>query len=175
MIFSMEQSVPVLERTPATLRALLAGLPPEWLQSTEGPGTWSPYDVVGHLLHGERANWIPRVEHLLTQGAAQPFPPFDREAMFEASQGRSLSDLLDEFAAARTASLARLDALALTAADLDRRGRHPQFGDVTLGQLLATWVVHDLTHLSQIVRVLAHQHADAVGPWRAYLSVLTPR
>lgn len=171
----MEQSVPVLERTPATLRALLAGLPAEWLQANEGPGTWSPYDVVGHLLHGERANWIPRVEHLLAHGAAQPFPPFDREAMFEASQGQSLADLLDEFAAARTASLARLDALALAAADLERRGRHPQFGEVTLGQLLATWVVHDLTHLSQIVRVLAHQHADAVGPWRAYLSVLTSR
>lgn len=157
------------------LAALLSDLPQEWVGATEGPGTWSPFDVVGHLIHAERTNWMPRVEHLLRHGDAVPFPPFDREAMFAASKGRTLDELLETFATLRHESLDRLSALHLTDADLDRRGRHPEFGVVTLRQQLATWVAHDLGHVSQIVRVMARQHRDAVGPWRAYLSILAPR
>ncbi len=175
MIATLDTALPVLERTPATLRALVGELPEAWLRATEGPRTWSPFDVVGHLIHAERVNWIPRMEHLLRHGTSEPFPTFDREAMFEASRGRTISELLTEFEALRAASLARLRAMAPGPDDLEKRGTHPEFGDVTLGQLLATWTVHDLTHISQIVRVMAHQYADAVGPWRAYLSVLEPR
>jgi hypothetical protein len=128
--------------------------------------------VVGHLIHGERTDWVPRVEHILRHGDAVPFPPFDREAMFEASKGRSPAELLDTFQQARAGSLERLEALGLTTADLERRGRHPEFGVVTLGEHLATWVAHDLSHIGQVVRVMARQYSTAVGPWRAYLSAL---
>lgn len=174
MEYHVDDALPVLRRTPATLRALLHDLPPCWIDATEGPGTWSPYDVVGHLIHGERVNWLPRVEHLLQHGETTPFPPFDREAMFVASRGRSLGDLLETFDELRSVGLGRLADLALTGADLDCRGRHPEFGVVTLRQLLATWVTHDLTHVAQVVRIMARQYADAVGPWNAYLSVLRP-
>lgn len=172
MEFRFDTAIPVLERTPRTLRGLLHDLPRHWTTATEGPGTWSPYDVIGHLIHGERADWIPRVEHVLQHGDAVPFPPFDREAMFSASNGQSIEQLLDRFGALRQASLARLETLALTEADLNRTGLHPAFGVVTLRQHLATWVAHDMSHISQIVRVMAHQYQDAVGPWRAYLSIL---
>ena len=172
MDFQLLHARPVLERTPAVMRSLLLDLPAEWTSGNEGPNTWSPYDVVGHLIHAERADWIPRVEHILQHGDLVGFPPFDREAMFSASAGRSLSELLDEFASLRKISLECLDALDLTDADLARTGRHPEFGVVTLAQHLSTWVVHDLTHVNQIVRVMAKQYGDAVGPWRAYLSVL---
>ena len=172
MTFRFDDGLPVLQRTPGTLRALLQDLPPAWTDVTEGPGTWSPFDVVGHLIHGERTDWVPRVEHILRHGDAVPFPAFDREAMFAASRGRPLAELLDTFDRLRTDSLARLAALNLTDADLARCGLHPQFGVVTMGQHLATWVAHDLTHISQVVRVMARQYAGAVGPWRAYLSIL---
>ena len=175
MTYRFEDATAVLRRTPGVLDQLLRGLPEAWSMSTEGPNTWSPYDVVGHLIHAERTNWLPRIEHLLNVGEAAAFPPFDREAMFAASKGKSLGVLLDAFAQARRESLARFERLGLSERDLTRRGTHPQFGPVTLGQLLSTWVVHDLTHLSQVVRVMAHQYGDAVGPWSAYLSVLTPR
>lgn len=175
MDFRYDDALPVLQRTPNVLRSLLFGLPDAWLQANEGDGTWTPFDVVGHLIHAERADWIPRVEHLLQHGGAVPFPPFDREAMFEASRGRSLGELLDAFERLRAESLDRLTALRLGAGDLARTGRHPEFGVVTLGQHLATWVAHDLTHISQVVRVMAHQYSAAVGPWRAYLSILRPR
>jgi hypothetical protein len=173
--FRFDEAVPVLQRTPEVLQTLLGDLPDAWIGATEGPRTWSPFDVVGHLIHGERTDWLPRVEHILRHGDTLPFPPFDREAMFAASRGRSLRELLDTFAAERTTSLARLASLKLTEADLERRGRHPEFGVVTLGQHLSTWVAHDLTHLAQIVRVMAWRYSDAVGPWRAYLSILKPR
>ena len=172
MEYRFVDAVPVLRRTPFVLTELLRDLPAPWIAATEGPGTWSPYDVVGHLIAGERTDWVPRVEHILRHGDAVPFPPFDREAMFTSSKGRSLAELLDEFAELRTRSLARLVAMNLTDDDLTRTGRHPAFGPVTLGQHLATWVAHDLTHISQIVRVMAHQYASAVGPWQAYLSIL---
>ena len=172
MDFDFDEGVPVLRRTPVVLRALLQDLPGPWIGATEGPGTWSPFDVVGHLIHGERTDWMPRVEHLLRHGDAVAFPTFDREAMFAASRGLSLGELLDTFARLRAGSLDRLAALGLTEADLARRGRHPELGAVTLGQHLSTWVAHDLSHLGQVVRVMARQYTAAVGPWKAYLSIL---
>jgi hypothetical protein len=170
--FQFEEALPVLRRSPAVLRALLLDLPGPWIGANEGPGTWSPFDVVGHLIHGDRTDWMPRVEHMLRHGDAVAFPAFDREAMFVASRGLSLSELLETFAQLRAESLDRLVALGLTTADLARRGRHPELGVVTLGQHLATWVAHDLSHVSQVVRVMARQYSREVGPWRAYLSIL---
>ena len=175
MEFRFEDALPVLRTTPDVLRTLLRELPVAWIHAIEGPGSWSPYDIVGHLIHGERTDWIPRVEHILRHGDAVVFPAFDREAMFGASRGRSLADLLDTFDQLRKESLTRLEALALSNVDLARHGQHPEFGQVTLGQHLATWVVHDLGHIRQVVRVMARQYSDAVGPWRAYLPVLEPR
>ncbi len=172
MEFRFDDALPVLKRTPVVLRALLLDLPVPWIEATEGSGTWSPFDVVGHLIHADRANWMPRIEHMFTHGDTVPFPAFDREAMFAASKGLSLNHLLETFGQLRTENLNRLVALGLTEADLARRGRHPEFGVVTLRQQLATWVVHDLNHLSQVVRVMARQYSTAVGPWRAYLSIL---
>ncbi len=173
--FRWDEALPVLRRTPATLRALLLGLPDAWTRATEGPGTWSPFDVVGHLIHGERTDWVPRVEHILRHGDAVSFPAFDREAMLAASRGLTLAELLDTFERLRRESLERLAALSLTEADLERTGRHPELGVVTMRQHLATWVAHDLTHLVQIERVMARRCANAVGPWRAYLSILRER
>jgi hypothetical protein len=172
MEFRFEEALPVLRRTPSVLRVLLLELPAAWTEATEGPATWSPFDVVGHLIHGERTDWVPRVEHMLRHGDSVVFPVFDREAMFSASKGRSLSELLDTFERLRTESLTRLGELKLTDADLARQGRHPEFGVVTMRQHLATWVAHDLGHIRQVVRVMARQYSDAVGPWRAYLSIL---
>lgn len=172
--FNLADAVAVLERTPASLSALLAGLPESWVRATEGEGTWSPYDVVGHLIHGERADWIPRARHILS-GDARPFEPFDRSAQFAESRGKEMGELLATFAELRRESLAALSGMNLTGADMVRRGRHPDFGEVTLGQLLATWVVHDLDHVGQIARTMAKAYAVAVGPWSAYLSILRDR
>jgi uncharacterized damage-inducible protein DinB len=170
--FSLDEAVPVLRQTPAVLRAWLGELPDSWTASNEGGDTWSPYDIVGHLIHGERTDWIPRAELLLTHGESRPFTPFDRFAQFQESRGKSLSQLLDTFSELRAQSLTRLESLRLTPADLERRGRHPELGPVTLGQLLATWVAHDLNHLGQIARVMGRQYTGAVGPWLAYLPLL---
>jgi hypothetical protein len=172
MDYRLADALPVLERTPATLRELLSGLPDDWVRATEGPDTWSPFDVVGHLVHGERTDWVPRVEHMIEHGDAVPFPPFEMDAMFEASKGLTLDELLDTFATLRAQSLERLVALGLTDADLARKGLHPEFGTVTMAQHLSTWVAHDLGHIAQIVRVMARQYTDAVGPWRRYLSII---
>lgn len=172
--FNLEEGVAILERTPASLRALLTGLPDTWVRATEGEGTWSPYDVIGHLVHGERTDWMPRVRHILA-GESRPFKPFDRTAQFTESQGKSLSELLEGFAELRRESLAALLAMNLTSADLARTGQHPAFGQVTLAQLLATWVVHDLDHVVQVARTMAKVYTHAVGPWSAYLSVLRDR
>ena len=169
---TMNQTVALLERTPRTLDALLRDLPDEWTRVNEGPNTWSPYDIVGHLIHGERTDWIPRAKVILECGETRAFERFDRLAQERESQGRSLAQLLDEFARVRSKSLDDLRALNLQPSDLERRGTHPVFGSVTLGQLLATWAAHDLTHLHQISRVMAHQYRDAVGPWTVFLGVL---
>jgi hypothetical protein len=172
MDFELKDGTAVLERTPHALRALLDGLPSAWTDATEGPNTWSPYVVVGHLIHAERADWIPRARIILAQGDDRRFTPFDREAQFRESAGKSLAELLDEFATLRAESLATLAGWRLGDAELALEGEHPAFGAVTLRQLLATWVAHDLTHVAQTTRVMAKQYRDAVGPWRAYLPIM---
>jgi hypothetical protein len=174
MRFDVELGLPVLERTPGVLRALLEGLPPEWVHAREGPESWSPFDVVGHLIHGERTDWVPRAELILRHGESVTFPPFDRFAQFRASEGRSLAQLLDTFAELRRSNVERVRGFGLTPADLERRGRHPEFGPVTLSQHLATWVAHDLSHIRQIVRVMGREYTEAIGPWTAYLPMLRP-
>lgn len=172
--FNLDKLRAVLERTPSVLNAWLNGLPEEFIRATEGEGTWSPYDVLGHLIHGERADWIPRARHILA-GETRPFDPFDRDAQFAESAGASLAQLLEEFAVLRRESLTALDEFHLTEDDLNRTGQHPAFGTVTLAQLLATWMVHDLDHLVQIARTIAKTQSANVGPWSAYLSVLHDR
>jgi len=169
---SVHDTVALLGRTPAALDALLRDLPEMWTAGNEGAGTWSAFDVVGHLIHGERTDWIPRARMILESGDSRPFESFDRSGHETEISGRSLHQLLDLFAAARSKSLEALRALNIQPADLERRGRHPALGAVTLSQLLATWAAHDLTHLHQISRVMAHQYRGAVGPWSAYLGVM---
>jgi hypothetical protein len=172
MDFDIAQSIAVLERTPSTLRAMLAGLGPEWLEATEGPETWSPYIIVGHLNHAERTDWIPRAQLILAQGTNRRFTPFDRFAQYRESEGKPMAELLDEFARLRSETLATLKGWRLTDAQLALEGEHPEFGAVTLRQLLSTWVAHDLGHIAQIARVMAKQYRGAVGPWRAYLPIM---
>lgn len=175
MTFDLDHARALLARTPATLDALLRDLPEPFVHADEGPGTWSPFDVVGHLIHGERTDWMTRAHLILRPGGPHRFAPFDRFAQEEASRGHTLDDLLDTFAALRADTLRDLDALALTDDALDSLGLHPDFGPVTLRQLLSAWVVHDLGHLAQISRALAKVYRDEVGPWRAYLPVLDRR
>lgn len=172
--FNLDDAVAVLERTPASLSALLTGLPDTWVRATEGDGTWSSYDVIGHLIHSERVNWLPRVQHILS-GEPKPFESFDRTAFFAQSQGKRMGELLAIFAELRRENVTMLVSMNLTPAALSRTGKHPEFGEVTLEQLLATWVVHDLAHIGQIVRTMAKGYAGAVGPWSAYLSILHDR
>ena len=172
MPHTLPQTLTLLARTPSTLNALLRDLPESWTHRNEGANTWSPFDVVGHLIHCERTDWMPRARMILQHGESQTFEPFDRWAQERESQGKSLDQVLDEFARLRSENLHDLRALNLTEEQLALRGRHPALGIVTLSQLLATWAAHDLTHLHQISRVMAHQCREAVGPWRAYLGVL---
>ena len=172
MDFDLTTGIAVLERTPHTLRAMLAGLPSTWTDGTEGPETWSPYDIVGHLIHGERTDWIPRAQIILAQGASRRFTPFDRFAQFHESQGKSLAGLLDELARLRAENLVTLAGWRLTDAQLAMEGEHPALGPVTLRQLLAAWVAHDLGHVAQTARVMARQYREAIGPWREYLTIM---
>ena len=172
MSFDLDDGIAVLVRTPVTFRALLGGLSDTWLSSDEGPDTFTPFDNVGHLIHGERADWIPRARIILAQGADRRFTPYDRFAQARESEGKSMATLLDEFTALRAANVATLRGWMLTAHELALEGEHPALGRVTLAQLLATWVAHDLGHLAQTARVMAKRHREAVGPWRAYLPVL---
>lgn len=172
MDFDLAHGTAVLRRTPAALAALLDGLPPGWAEGDEGPGTWSPRQVVAHLLHGERTDWIPRARVILARGETRRFPPFDRAAHLQEAAGRPLEALLADFARERAASLRVLEGWSLGEAELSLKGEHPEFGEVMLRQLLATWVAHDLAHLAQVGRTMARQLRDAVGPWRAYLSVM---
>lgn len=173
-LIDLSQAITVLRHTPSALDAWLRPLPSAWLDTNEGPGTWSPRQVVMHLAWGEIDDWLPRVTTIVTHGATEPFKPFDRELGFERYDGWSMAALLDEFATRRAESLDGLQRLALTNEDLLRHGRHPEFGLVTLGQLLATWVTHDLAHITQIGRILTKQTGVASGPWRAYFSLLRP-
>jgi hypothetical protein len=169
---TLEQTIALLSRTPAALDALLRGLPDFWTLRNEGEDTWSAYDVVGHLIHGERTDWIPRAIRILESGESVPFDPFDRWAQARESEGKTLDQLLDRYAHLRTENIAALRALNLSSADLALRGRHPALGNVTLSELLSTWAAHDLTHLHQISRIMAHQYRQAVGPWTAFLGVM---
>ena len=172
MPFDLDTTITLLARTPAALDALLRGLPDAWTQSNEGENTWTVFDVVGHLNHGERTDWMPRVQRILEDGETRPFDPFDRFAQFRESKGQTLAQLLDEFTRLRADNLVQLRALDLQPADITRRGRHPALGVVTLSDFLATWAAHDLTHLHQISRIMRTQSRDAVGPWSKFLGVL---
>ena len=172
MEFQLNHALEVLERTPATFRALLGGLPPAWTAPNEGPETFSAFDNLGHLIHGERTDWIPRARIILAQGENRRFEPYDRFAQYRESQGKSVADLLDEFQALRAENLETLRGWRLGERELALQGEHTALGPVTLRQLLSTWVAHDLGHLAQTARVMAKQYRDEVGPWRAYLPVL---
>jgi hypothetical protein len=172
MTHHLQDTIALLTRTPSALDALLRDMPESWTLRNEGGDTWSAFDVIGHLIHGERTDWMPRLKLILASGDSRPFEPFDRLAQKKESADKSLTALLDEFASARARNLRELRSMDLRAEDFARQGRHPALGVVTISQLLATWAVHDLTHLHQLSRVLAHQYQDLVGPWSAYLGVL---
>lgn len=172
MEFNLDHTITLLDRTPATLNTLLRGLPDIWVQRNEGGDTWSAFDIVGHLIFCERTDWMVRARIILEHGEARTFEPFDRLGQVKESPGKSLEQLLDEFARVRQENLAVLRALNVQPKDLQRKGRHPSLGVVTLSELLATWAVHDLTHVHQLSRVMAHQYREAVGPWNVYLGVL---
>lgn len=170
--FNLQDTITLLTHTPAALDALLRHLPEAWTRRDEGGDSWSAFEVVGHLIHGERTDWMPRARMILQSGDSRPFEAFDRGGHKRDIEGRSLGQLLDDFALARSENLAALRSLNLTQQDLERRGLHPALGPVTMSQLLATWAAHDLTHLHQISRIMAHQYREAVGPWSAYLGVM---
>lgn len=175
MKYNLKRSIEVLERTPFVIEKMLRGVSKEWYSPNEGPDTWSPYDVVGHLIHGEKTDWIERIEIILSKKTDKQFKPFDRFAQFTESKGKTLPQLLDEFKRLRKKNIAKLKAKKLTASDLKKTGVHPKFGTVTLEQLLSTWTVHDLGHIAQIARVMSKQYSAAVGPWKEYLPILEKR
>jgi DinB superfamily len=172
MEFELEHAINILNRTPTVLGDLLQGLPPAWIENNEGENTWSPFDVIGHLIYGEQVNWIPRAKMILEFGMEKPFTPFDRFAQFEASKGKTMPELLENFEMLRQQNIHTLKEMKLTTQDLEKLGNHPEFGGISLSQLLATWVAHDLDHIVQISRVMAKNYQEAVGPWQAYLKVL---
>lgn len=172
MEFQLEEAIAILRRTPETLSVLLKDLPEAWVTANEGGDSWSPYDVIGHLIHGEETDWVPRARILLEHGEAQAFTPFDRFAQFEKSRGKSLGELLEEFAGLRRQNLTALAELHLRPEQMSLRGTHPELGSVTLSELLATWIAHDLSHVAQILRVMCRQYGEAVGPWKQYLPLV---
>jgi hypothetical protein len=173
MQFNLDQSYQILERTPAVLKTLLTGISDDWVMNNEGPETFSPYDVIGHLIHGEKTDWRERATMILEHGESKTFVPYDRFAQFEESKGKSLQQLLSEFEELRGKNLQWLKSLQLTDADLDKTGMHPGLGRVTLKQLLSTWAVHDLTHIAQVSRVMAKQYKEEIGPWVEYFRIMS--
>jgi len=173
MNFTLEKSFEILERTPTVLRTLLSGLSDDWIMNNEGPETFSPYYVMGHLIHGEKTDWRDRTVMILEHGTEKTFVPFDRFAQFEASKGKSLTNLIDDFEKLRLDSLTWLKSLNLTEEDFNKKGTHPALGQVTLRQLLSTWVIHDLTHIAQITRVMAKQYKSEIGPWIEYFRIMS--
>ena len=170
--FQLEQAIAILEQTPTVLFHLLNNLPEDWIRQNEGNETWSPFDIVGHFIHGEKTDWIPRAQIILSDKEDKAFEPFNRFAQFEVSKGKSLTQLLAEFNQLRKENIELLKQMQLTTIDLAQEGLHPEFGKVTLEQLLATWVTHDLGHIAQITRVMAKQYKEAVGPWSDYIPIL---
>jgi hypothetical protein len=173
--FNLADSIDILERTPLILEEFLRDLPSKWIRNNEGGSSWSPFDVVGHLVHGEKTDWVPRMHIILSNNEKKDFESFDRFAQFDNNQGKSLNELLNEFRDLRKMNIIKLRKANIQAIDLKKTGIHPQFGTVTLRQLLASWVVHDLTHINQISRVLAKQYASEVGPWKRFMGVLRRR
>ena len=172
MLYSLKKSYEILERTPAVLKALLTGLSEDWIMNNEGPETFSPYDVAGHLVHGEKTDWVVRIKRILEFGNSRTFDLFDRFAQYKDSEGKTLQQLLDEFEQLRGENIRWLKSLNLSATDLDKTGMHPVLGEVTMRHLLATWVVHDLTHIAQISRVMAKQYKEEMGPWTDFFRIL---
>ena len=172
MRYSVEKSIEILETTPAVLKALLSGIHEDWVMNNEGQETFSPYDVIGHLIYGEKTDWVPRAKIILEFGLSKPFTLWDRFAQYEESEGKTLQQLLDEFEIVRRENMIWFKSLSLTEADLDKKGMHPQLQEVTLRNLLATWVVHDLTHIAQITRVMAKQYKEDMGPWPEFFRIL---
>ncbi len=172
MKFKLNQSIQILQRTPAVLQTLLSGLADDWINKNEGGDTWSAFDIVGHLLYGEKTDWMVRMEIILESGTSETFIPFDRFAQFNESKGKSMDNLLNAFTSARKQNIEKLSSAKLTEKLLDKKGVHPAFGEVTLRQLIATWTVHDLAHLSQITRVMAKQYKEETGPWLQYINLL---
>ncbi|MBK7357609.1 MAG: DinB family protein [Saprospiraceae bacterium] len=172
MIFELNKAIEILTQTPKTVESMLSGLSEEWVFVTEGDNTWSAYDIVGHLIHGEKTDWIPRMEIILSTSNERVFEPFDRFAQFQNSKDQNIQQLLSEFSALRAKNIDRLMQTRITFTDLEKTAIHPAFGTVTLSQLLSTWVVHDLNHIAQISRVLAKQYKNEVGPWTEYLKIL---
>jgi len=170
--FILIEAIEILERTPAVLISLLSGLSDRWIYNNEGGESWTPYDIVGHLIHGEKKDWIERANIILEYGEDKAFEPFDRFAQFKDSVGKTLNDLLEEFTKLRKANIEVLNNLNLDEKDLNKKGIHPEFGNVTLKQLLSTWVVHDLSHIRHISRVMAKQYKNEIGPWEKYLRVI---
>ena len=172
MKYTIENSIEILERTPFVLNSLLTGLNHDWVMNNEGPDTFSPFDVIGHLIHGEKTDWVTRAKIILEFGLEKPFTPWDRFAQYEESKGKTLQEVLEEFERVRIENLQWLKSLKLNETDLDRKGMHPVLGEVTLRNLLTTWVVHDLTHIAQITRVMAKQYKDEMGPWPEFFRIL---
>ena len=173
MKYSIERSIEILGRTPAVMNSLLSGIDDEWVMNNEGPETFSPYDVIGHLLHGEKTDWTARTKRILEFGDTKTFDVYDRFAQYEESKGKTLQQLLDEFAVLRKENITWFRSRELTEADLDKKGMHPRLGSVTLRNLLATWVVHDLTHIAQVTRVMAKQYKEEMGPWTEFFRILS--
>lgn len=173
MNFSLPQALEIMERTPVVLKQLLEGLSDDWIKNNEGAETFSPYDVLGHLIHGEKTDWVARAKIILEHGTSQPFVPWNRFAQYEESRGKSLEQLLNEFAEVRKKNIEWLLSLNLTETDLDKKGMHPKLGEVTLRNLLSTWVAHDLTHIAQITRVMAKQYKEEMGPWPEFFRILS--
>lgn len=173
MKFETNKSIEILEKTPSVLQALLENIGEEWVMSNEGPETFSPYDVVGHLIHGEKTDWVPRAKIILDHGVSKPFEPYDRFAQYEESKGKTLKQLLEEFELLRKQNIQWLQSLSLTNEDFEKKGMHPSLGEVSLKNLLSTWVVHDLTHIAQITRVMAKQYKEEMGPWPQFFRILS--
>ena len=172
MKFDLKESINILDRTPQVLTNLLSGLPKEWINNNEGKDTWSPFDIIGHLIHGEKTDWMPRLKIILSEAESKQFIPFDRFAQFEHSKGKSIDHLLKEFAQLRKQNLKELKSINITESTLEMTGIHPEFGAVTLTQLLSTWVIHDLSHINQITRVMAKNYKEEAGPWKRYISII---
>lgn len=173
MKYKLKESREILERTPYVLQALLKNISSDWSKQNEGGESWSPYEILGHLIHGERTDWIPRCQIILELGTSHPFTPFDRNAQKNESKGKSLSQLIDEFKKLRKENLAKLESMNLSEEDLEKKGLHPELGEVNLSELLASWTVHDLSHIAQISRVMAKQYRNEIGPWKEYLRIVS--